>query len=500
MKPLDTASPIWVVDDDKSIRWVLERALTRAGESVRLFDNALDVQKHMELEEPAVLVSDIRMPGLSGTDLLAWVKANHPDVAVIIMTAFSDLDSAVSAFQGGAFDYLAKPFELATALELIARAKEESLRKREAYEKENAGNGKAPKSDAPTLIGRAAAMQDVFRAIGRLSQSNVTVLVTGESGTGKEVIARSIWQHSQRAKAPFIAINMGAIPRELLESELFGHEKGAFTGASAQRLGRFEQAQGGTIFLDEIGEMPMELQTALLRVLSNGTFYRVGGHQPIHADVRVIAATNRNLEERVRQGQFREDLYHRLNVIRLRLPSLRERREDIGPLAEHFLALAATELNVEPKVLSPEARDVLEKACPFPGNIRQLENLCRWLTVMAPAKVVTVNDLPPDAFEPLRDEEFMATPRVEAMEANDISSIGVGRPSSSWKESLKTELSKALIEGKTGLWDTFNTEFERVVFSTTLESCHGSRQETAEKLGVGRNTVTRKIKELEIDA
>lgn len=480
MAELDRTHPVWVVDDDKSIRWVMQRALERAGLSVRLFAEASEVIEALGTEEPLVLVSDIRMPGISGTDLLEHVKAHHPEVAVIIMTAFSDLDNAVNAFQGGAFEYLAKPFDVGEAVGLVERARAEGLRKR----RENGGAREAePQAPGdPELIGRAAAMQDVFRAIGRLSQSNATVLITGESGTGKDVIARSIWQHSPRAKAPLVAINMGAIPGELLESELFGHEKGAFTGASARRIGRFEQACGGTIFLDEIGEMPMELQSALLRVLSNGSFYRVGGHQSVKADVRVIAATNRDLEESVAKGRFREDLYHRLNVIRLRLPPLRERREDIGELAAFFLKRSAREMGVAPKTLMPDALKALETRCTFPGNIRQLENLCRWLTVMAPGAHVTEKDLPPDVFETL---------------ASDFQAPGGG---AEWDAILASDVKRSLEEGDSGLWAEYHALFEKTVLETALLHFNGSRQDTAERLGLGRNTITRKIKEFDIDA
>src|SRR5258706_2001478 len=376
--------PIWIVDDDRSIRWVLERALAKASLPCRAFAQAQEVLTALEAETPQVLVSDIRMPGVSGIGLLQTVKQRYPSLPVIIMTAFSDLDSAVSAFQGGAFEYLPKPFDVDKAVALIRRAVEESLRDNRPDE---------PAGEVPEILGTAPAMHEVFRAIGRLSQSSVTVLLTGESGSGKEVAARALHRHSTRAERPFIALNMAAIPRDLLESELFGHERGAFTGAQAMRRGRFEQAEGGTLFLDEIGDMPAELQTRLLRVLSDGFFYRVGGHQPIKADVRVIAATHQNLDERVRQGSFREDLYHRLNVIRLRLPPLRERREDIAPLARHFLARSARELGVEPKRLSPEALKFISHL-PLPGNVRQLENLCHWLTVLAPAHVVKIEDLP----------------------------------------------------------------------------------------------------------
>ncbi|MEF9944402.1 MAG: nitrogen regulation protein NR(I), partial [Burkholderiaceae bacterium] len=376
--------PIWIVDDDRSIRWVLEKALTRAELPCQAFGSAQEVLSELERECPQVLVSDIRMPGMSGIELLRAVKRKHPALPVIIMTAYSDLESAVSAFQGGAFEYLPKPFDVDKAVELIRRAVDESVRESQAEESA---------LEVPEILGQAPSMQEVFRAIGRLSQSNVTVLLTGESGSGKEVVARALHKHSPRAQAPFIALNMAAIPRDLMESELFGHERGAFTGAQAMRRGRFEQAEAGTLFLDEIGDMPAELQTRLLRVLSDGFYYRVGGHQPIKADVRVIAATHQNLEERVRQGLFREDLYHRLNVIRLRLPSLRERREDIPLLAKHFLAKSARELGVEAKRLSEEAVAFIARFA-FPGNVRQLENLCHWLTVMAPAQGVKVEDLP----------------------------------------------------------------------------------------------------------
>src|SRR5687767_15796357 len=376
--------PIWVADDDQSIRFVLERALTREQFNVRCFANPRDVLSALETDAPQVLVSDIRMPGGSGLELLNKVKQQHPGLPVIIMTAFSDLDSAVSAFQGGAFEYLPKPFDLPKAIELIRRAVEESQREEVAEERMAA---------APEMLGQAPAMQDVFRAIGRLSQSNVTVMITGESGSGKELVARALHKHSPRAGGPFVAINTAAIPKDLLESELFGHERGAFTGAQSMRRGRFEQAEGGTLFLDEIGDMPQELQTRLLRVLSDGNFYRVGGHQPIKANVRVIAATHQDLETRVRQGLFREDLFHRLNVIRLRLPSLRERREDIPLLAKYFLQKSARELNVEAKRLSDAALKYLQ-AQDWPGNVRQLENVTHWLTVMAPSVNIEVNDLP----------------------------------------------------------------------------------------------------------
>src|SRR5574343_440327 len=396
--------PIWIVDDDQSIRFVLEKALAREQLPVRAFSNPRDVLSALnDGDEPQVLVSDIRMPGGSGLDLLGQGKQRLPGLPVIIMTAYSDLDSAVSAFQGGAFEYLPKPFDLTKATELIRRAVDESLREEVGDERH------AP---APEILGQAPAMQDVFRAIGRLSQSNVTVLITGESGSGKELVARALHKHSPRAEGPFVAINTAAIPKDLLESELFGHERGAFTGAQTMRRGRFEQADGGTLFLDEIGDMPFDLQTRLLRVLSDGQFYRVGGHQPIKSNVRVIAATHQNLEERVRQGVFREDLFHRLNVIRLRLPPLRERREDVPVLALFFVRRSATELGVEPKRLSDAALAVLTNF-EFPGNVRQLENICHWLSVMAPSQVVEPKDLP-DELQP----GYVGAPAVSFVSAS----------------------------------------------------------------------------------
>src|SRR6187200_1364384 len=378
--------PIWIVDDDQSIRFVLEKALTREEFAVRSFTNSRDVLAALEDDEPQVLVSDIRMPGGSGIELLNKIKAKHRELPVIIMTAYSDLDSAVSAFQGGAFDYLPKPFDVPKAVDLIRRAVEESLHE---------GGNDAPAAQVPEILGQAPAMQDVFRAIGRLSQSIVTVLITGESGSGKELVANALHKHSPRASGPFVAINTAAIPKDLLESELFGHERGAFTGAQTTRRGRFEQADGGTLFLDEIGDMPFDLQTRLLRVLADGQFYRVGGHQPLKSNVRVIAATHQDLEVRGKQGVFREDLFHRLNVIRLRLPALRERLDDIPMLARHFLQQSAKQLGVEPKRISDAALARLA-TFGFPGNVRQLENICHWLTVMAPAQVIEPKDLPPE--------------------------------------------------------------------------------------------------------
>ena len=468
-----TEGMVWVVDDDRSIRFVLRKALERAGIPSRAFERAEDVLEALREECPDVLVSDIRMPGMDGTSLLEEVKRRQPTLPVIIMTAYSDVESAVASFKGGAFEYLAKPFDVVKAVEVIDRARKASAERSSTV-------GTKVVHDPFALIGQAESMQEIFRAIGRLSQSSVTVLITGESGTGKEVVARSIWQHSPRKNAPYVAVNMAAIPKELLESELFGHEKGAFTGALARREGRFGEARGGTLFLDEIGDMPMELQTRLLRVLSSGTYYRVGGHEPIRADVRVIAATNQALERRVKEGLFREDLYHRLNVIRLRLPPLRCRVADIGPLARYFLKERAAELGVEEKTLSDEALAVLEKF-PFPGNVRQLENVCRWLLVMAPSKLIRPEDLP----EEVREGDVFS-PVLE--EAGEPEEKGVD-----WRSGLRREIRDALRSGESHPYDRLVTEVEQMLFRAALEHTRGRRGEAATLLGIGRNTLTRKL-------
>nr|WP_297357910.1 nitrogen regulation protein NR(I) [uncultured Caldimonas sp.] len=506
--------PIWIVDDDQSIRFVLEKALAREELPVRSFTNPKDVLAALDdNDEPQVLVSDIRMPGGSGIDLLAKVKERHPGLPVIIMTAFSDLDSAVSAFQGGAFEYLPKPFDLPKAVELIRRAVEESVREEVRDERF---------AQMPEMLGQAPAMQDVFRAIGRLSQSNVTVLITGESGSGKELVARALHKHSPRASGPFVAINTAAIPKDLLESELFGHERGAFTGAQTMRRGRFEQADGGTLFLDEIGDMPFDLQTRLLRVLSDGQFYRVGGHQPLKSNVRVIAATHQNLEERVKQGVFREDLFHRLNVIRLRLPPLRERREDIAGLARYFLQKSAKELGVEAKRISDAALTRLT-SFDYPGNVRQLENVCHWLTVMAPAQVIEDKDLPPELLgeatmspkPPVSvDAVALASPapmqwpapaspgfEPPALVPDPMASFNVPQNGAmgAWIMDLEREARTLLESGRPEVWDALTRQFEACLIHTALEITRGRRIEAAQKLGIGRNTITRKIQELGLD-
>ncbi|MBW0172611.1 MAG: nitrogen regulation protein NR(I) [Hydrogenophaga sp.] len=519
--------PIWIVDDDQSIRFVLEKALLRENLPTRSFTNPQDVLKALidtpEQEGPQILVSDIRMPGGSGLELLEKVKERLPGLPVIIMTAFSDLDSAVSAFQGGAFEYLPKPFDLPKAVELIHRAVEESQREEVAEERMSA---------APEMLGQAPAMQDVFRAIGRLSQSQVTVLITGESGSGKELVARALHKHSPRAAGPFVAINTAAIPKDLLESELFGHERGAFTGAQTMRRGRFEQADGGTLFLDEIGDMPFDLQTRLLRVLSDGHFYRVGGHSAVRANVRVIAATHQNLEQRVKEGVFREDLFHRLNVIRLRLPALRERREDVPMLTRFFLQQSAKQLGVEPKRISESALKLLG-TFDFPGNVRQLENVCHWLTVMAPAQVIELKDLPPEV---LSMTGASAAALAAAPEASVVASVPMGLSlpvspaasaepayvthvpaapvespalvevlavpplaSGAWESGLQAEALALLEDGRTDVWDVLTRRFETRLIQTALANTRGRRIEAAHKLGIGRNTITRKIQELNLE-
>lgn len=487
---------VWIADDDDSIRWVLEKALSRESIPLRMFSSADEVLLALEEDVPHVLVSDIRMPGTSGLLLLEKARERFPHLPIIIMTAYSDLDSAVSAFQGGAFDYLAKPFDLGRAVDLIKRAM-----------KENEDDAVVEKTSehVPEIIGQAPSMQELFRSIGKLSHSNATVLVTGESGTGKELVARALHRHSLRATQPFVALNMAAIPKDLLESELFGHEKGAFTGAQVMRRGRFEQAEGGTLFLDEIGDMPLDMQTRLLRVLSDGHFYRVGGNQSVRANVRVVAATHQNLEKLVREGTFREDLYHRLNVIRLRLPSLRERQEDIPVLAKHFLKQSARQLGVVPKRLSNEAAAFLSQ-CYFSGNVRQLENVCYWLTVMIPGQMIGTRDLPVELLEP--DEtanDYVEAAQHLSAQAKPESSkpaldgVGENVVALTWDASLEITVRKMLEEGKTGLMDELGASFEKILIKTALSCTRGRRNEAAILLGIGRNTITRKIAELGLD-
>ena len=459
---------IWVVDDDQSIRWVLEKALSRAEMEVKTFDSAAALLKALKKHTPQAIISDIRMPDMDGFELLASIKATHNELPVIIMTAHSDMDSAVSAFESGAFEYLPKPFDINEATELAKRAVEHSKNARELA---------PPANDTQELkqtgiIGKSFAMQSVFRAIGRLSKSSISVLITGESGTGKELVAAALHEHSPRSEKPFIAINTAAIPKDLLESELFGHEKGAFTGAHALRKGRFEQANLGTLFLDEIGDMSADLQTRLLRVLSDGKFYRVGGHVPVDVDVRVVAATHQALEERVAEGLFREDLFHRLNVIRIQLPPLRERSSDIPLLLNHFLQRAAEDLQVEKKALLPNVIDFLQ-TLPWPGNVRQLENISRWMTVMAAGRDVTMDDLP-----------------SELSEVQKVSVAG------DWRVQLGQEIQQRLEAGESRILDQLVPEFERLALEVALQKTAGRKKDAAELLGWGRNTLTRKLKEI----
>ncbi|ONH54367.1 nitrogen metabolism transcriptional regulator, NtrC, Fis family [Pseudomonas cedrina] len=463
---MSRSETVWIVDDDRSIRWVLEKALQQEGMTTQSFDSADGVMSRLARQQPDVIISDIRMPGASGLDLLARIREQHPRLPVIIMTAHSDLDSAVASYQGGAFEYLPKPFDVDEAVALVKRANQHAQEQQ---------NQQAPPAltRTPEIIGEAPAMQEVFRAIGRLSHSNITVLINGESGTGKELVAHALHRHSPRAASPFIALNMAAIPKDLMESELFGHEKGAFTGAANLRRGRFEQADGGTLFLDEIGDMPADTQTRLLRVLADGEFYRVGGHTPVKVDVRIIAATHQNLETLVHAGKFREDLFHRLNVIRIHIPRMSDRREDIPTLARHFLSRAALELAVEPKLLKSETEEYL-KNLPWPGNVRQLENTCRWITVMASGREVHISDLPP---------ELLSLPQDSA-------------PVTNWEQALRQWADQALARGQSSLLDSAVPAFERIMIETALKHTAGRRRDAAVLLGWGRNTLTRKIKEL----
>ena len=470
---MNRSETVWIVDDDRSIRWVLEKALQQEGIATQSFETADSVLGRLTQQQPDVIISDIRMPGTSGLDLLAQIRERHPRLPVIIMTAHSDLDSAVASYQGGAFEYLPKPFDVDDAVSLVKRANQHA-------QEQQSLQAPASQAHTPEIIGEAPAMQEVFRAIGRLSRSSISVLINGQSGTGKELVAHALHRHSPRAAKPFIALNMAAIPKELIESELFGHEKGAFTGANNVRQGRFEQANGGTLFLDEIGDMPLDVQTRLLRVLADGQFYRVGGHQPVQVDVRIIAATHQDLEKRVADGDFREDLFHRLNVIRVHIPALRERREDIPRLAHHFLACAAKELNVEAKQLHPDTEAYISRL-PWPGNVRQLENVCRWLTVMASGQEVLVSDLPPELLHP-SEERPVTREQI----------------SQRWQDQLQQWVAQKLARGEVDILGEAMPEFERIMLDTALQHTHGHKQEAARLLGWGRNTLTRKLKELDM--
>lgn len=468
------AEQVWIVDDDSSIRWVLEKAFSSTDISAASFDSAENLLIALDHNQPEVIISDIRMPNIDGMTLLGKIHRQYPHIPVIIMTAHSDLDSAVNAYQGGAFEYLPKPFDIDEALSLTKRAISHA---REQNQKQKI---KEPTADSVGIIGAAPSMQEVFRAIGRLSRSSISVLINGESGTGKELVAHALHSHSPRSEAPFIPLNMAAIPKDLIESELFGHEKGAFTGANAVRHGRFEQAHQGTLFLDEIGDMPLDIQTRLLRVLADGQFYRVGGHSPIQVDVRIIAATHQNLEEQVSNGAFREDLFHRLNVIRIHIPSLKERIEDIEQLSTHFLKKAAKELEVEPKTLHKSTLNYM-KHCAWPGNVRQLENLCRFLTVMASGKEVLLDDLPSELSESLTSTSTSTTTETN-----------------SWSETFKVWVDEQLNQGNDAIIDTALPMFEKILIERALSYTQGRKQDAAKKLGWGRNTLTRKLKEFDL--
>ena len=462
---------VWIVDDDRSIRWVLDKALSAEGLSSEAFESADQLLSRLKTDSPDAIVSDIRMPGMDGLQLLENIQETHPELPIIIMTAHSDLESAVASYQGGAFEYLPKPFDIDEAVALTKRALAHAFEQRQQV-------AESVMEDTTEIIGEAPAMQEVFRAIGRLSQSNITVLINGESGTGKELVAHALHKHSPRKDKPFIPLNMAAIPADLIESELFGHEKGAFTGAAAARHGRFEQADGGTLFLDEIGDMPADAQTRLLRVLADSEFYRVGGHTAVKVDVRIIAATHQNLEKLVEQGRFREDLFHRLNVIRVHLPTLSQRREDIPRLARHFLNTSAEELSVEPKILASDTESFICNLS-WPGNVRQLENTCRWLTVMATGREVLIDDLPPELMEQSGGGELVA--------AGD------------WEQTRHAWADQQLSLGRKDLLDSAVPVFERIMIETALKHTAGRRRDAAELLGWGRNTLTRKIKELGMD-
>ncbi|PWF62704.1 nitrogen regulation protein NR(I) [Shewanella sp. BC20] len=465
---------VWILDDDSSIRWVLEKALQGAKLSTASFAAAESLWQALEISQPRVIVSDIRMPGTDGLTLLERLQIHYPHIPVIIMTAHSDLDSAVSAYQAGAFEYLPKPFDIDEAISLVERALTH------ATEQSPAPAAQETQVKTPEILGEAPAMQEVFRAIGRLSRSSISVLINGQSGTGKELVAGALHKHSPRKDKPFIALNMAAIPKDLIESELFGHEKGAFTGAANVRQGRFEQANGGTLFLDEIGDMPLDVQTRLLRVLADGQFYRVGGHSAVQVDVRIIAATHQDLEQLVLKGGFREDLFHRLNVIRVHLPPLSQRREDIPQLATHFLASAAKEIGVEAKILTKETAAKLSQL-PWPGNVRQLENTCRWLTVMASGQEILPQDLPPELLK----------------EPASINPMAKG--SQDWQSALTEWIDQKLSEGNSDLLTEVQPAFERILLETALRHTQGHKQEAAKRLGWGRNTLTRKLKELSMD-
>ncbi len=492
---------VWIVDDDQSIRWVLEKALAREGIPFKSFSNPDDVLDLLEKEKPQVIISDIRMPKGSGITLLQQIKQDFPKIPVIIMTAFSDMESAVSAFQGGAFEYITKPFDIGDVIAIITRAVNESI-SLEVVKTQFAPNMVASGSMPPELIGQAPSMQEIFRAVGRLAQSNASILITGESGTGKELVARALHRHGDRSSAPFIEFNLAKISKDLIEAELFGYERGAFANAPTMKRGCFEQADGGTLFLDEVGDLPLELQGTLLRLIEDGRFYRIGGQQEFKCNVRFIASSFKNLEALVASGQFREDLFHRLNVIRLRLPALRDRKEDIPILTQHFLMMSARELNVKPKILNPLTLDILSMM-QLPGNVRELQNICHRLTVMVSAQEIMPKDLPKDFHQFSSPPTIVNAPEYVNPEKN-ISVAptplpAINQNSSSWESGLKLIAKKMLEANNEGVYQELLNKFEKSLIETALEVTRGRKVEAAERLGIGRNTITRKVQELNID-
>ena len=462
---------VWIIDDEESIRTISTSALEDLF-SVESFANASEALLELNSKQPDLIITDIKMPGMSGLEFLDKVSEKFPKIPTIIITAHANIDNALSAYKGGAFEYLTKPFDINEIRKLAIKATKSS----------RDDNNTISNTSKNNIVGKADAMQDVFKAIGKISKTDITVLIRGESGTGKELIAQSVHTNSPRSDKPFVAINVAAIPHELLESELFGHEKGSFTGAQSQRIGRFEQALGGTLFLDEIGDMHPELQTRLLRVLSSHEFYRVGGQKPIKSDVRIIAATNQNVEGLIKSGKFREDLYHRLNVFRIELPPLKERKEDIVDLVEHFLSKSADELNSDIKTIDKNAMELLN-AYDWPGNIRQLENICRYMTVMAPSSTITIDDIP---------DEVKSTHSVgEYHSSSQNSSIDT-----SWEENLSNHIKSVLLDRND--LSVFSREIEKLLLKEALLASKGKRIEAAKILGLGRNTITRKIKELDL--
>lgn len=484
---------IWVIDDDRAMRWVLEKTFKEEGFNVTSFEEGQTALERLDTEQPDVILTDIRMPGIDGLTFLSRVKTTHPDLPVIIMTAHSDLESAVSSYQTGAFEYLPKPFDIDEALTLVSRAIQHAAKLQQQ------DTSRIAPIKTVDIIGESPAMQEVFRAIGRLSQSHITVLINGESGTGKELVAHALHRHSPRKAKPFIALNMAAIPKDLIETELFGHEKGAFTGANTQRQGRFEQSNGGTLFLDEIGDMPFETQTRLLRVLADGEFYRVGGHTPVKVDVRIIAATHQDLEKLVTSGKFREDLYHRLNVIRIHIPKLRDRSEDIPMLAGHFLARAGRELSVDPKILRKETISYMQQL-PWPGNVRQLENTCRWLTVMVTGREIFPEDLPAELRQSHQQDQLLISPSPDKAITGTNSGTNTGIHPDQWDALLRQWVKQKLLAGEQQLLETALPLFERSMIDAALDYSHGRKRHAAELLGWGRNTLTRKLKELGISS